>query len=135
MEFAFKRANGPAKNYPVAGDFIEMHCVAPESSREPLITNVIHRGMIEAQTRLESLAMARSLTSYGLNVLAVYADAVIVERGALPLLPPPWRLQAHLTNLQFFDATHFTSDEMERLPGIPRAVDERRRRLAQIRGL
>ncbi len=86
---------------------------------EPGVNNVIHRGMIEAATRAESLLYANYLRSKGWRTLVVYADAVIVQtRQGLELATlPPWRIKRTLTNLQILSHNAFTSDQMTKVPG------------------
>lgn len=88
---------------------------------EPRIANVLHRGMIEAGTRVESLYYAIHLEQKGYQVLSVYADAVIVkvdDDQPLPLIVDPWRLKDTLHHLQFINTQAFQSGEMTRLPGV-----------------
>ena len=89
---------------------------------EPGIANVIHRGMIEAATRVSSIALSQALYRCGFRVLSIYADAVIVEQPAdgqqLPDLPEPWRVKTTLTHLQFISQQAFMSGEMTKLPGV-----------------
>lgn len=92
---------------------------------EPRIANVIHRGMIEAATRSESIGFAQHLTNLGYKVLAIYADAVIIredEHKPAPTLPDPWRLHKRLTHLQFINQQAFISGEMTKLPGVNREL-------------
>jgi hypothetical protein len=89
---------------------------------EPRIANVLHRGMIEAATRAESVSYAVYLKSVGYKVLSIYADAVIVavdDDQQLPLIIDPWRLKATLNHLQFVNTQSFQSGEMTRMPGVP----------------
>ena len=90
---------------------------------EPRIANVLHRGMIEAATRAESVSYAIHLKLRGYKVLCIYADAVIVEvdddHDDLPLIIDPWRLKNTLHHLQFINTQSFQSGEMTRLPGVP----------------
>ncbi len=88
---------------------------------EPRIANVIHRGMIEAATRSESIGLAQHLTGRGHRVLSIYADAVIVQAdpdNPLPELLDPWRIKSNLTHLNFINQQAFTSGEMTKLPGV-----------------
>jgi hypothetical protein len=126
-EFGFRKATGGVdKNYPVGPGFIPVKAFRTNKERETGIANVIYRGMIEAETRLVSLRLARELSDRKINVLAVYADSVFVENNApLPFLPEPWKIQAHLTSLQFLNSTSFTSRELEKLPGIRREDREK----------
>lgn len=92
---------------------------------EPGIVNVIHRGMIEAATRSDSIGFAQHLQWWhGYNVLSIYADAVIVEadddRPLPDTFPEPWRLKKTLNRLQFINLQSFVSDEMTKLPGVGR---------------
>jgi hypothetical protein len=92
---------------------------------EPRIANVIHRGMIEAATRSESVGLAQWLTSRGHRILSIYADAVMVQDDAdkpLPTLPEPWREKATLNHLQFINQQAFVSGEMTKLPGVGREL-------------
>lgn len=121
MEFAYGQAfGGESKTYPAGGLLIHAKSKTTLTENEMSTANVIHRGMIEAETRLAVLRMARYLHAAGCEVLSVYADSVLVSsKDQLPLLPPPWKNKGHLTNLRFFHASAFTSDEMSKLPGIP----------------
>ena len=89
---------------------------------EPGVANVLHRGMIEAATRSESIGLAQYLSEgLGFKVLSIYADAVIIEKHdhrELPVLPEPWRVKQELTHLQFLNQQAFLSGEMTKLPGI-----------------
>lgn len=96
---------------------------------EPRIVNVLHRGMIEAATRSESVGLAQHLTYLGHRVLSIYADAVIIEQDddrPLPTLPTPWRLKQTLNHLQFINRQAFTSGEMTKLPGVGRELKQYR---------
>lgn len=92
---------------------------------DPRIANVIHRGMIEAATRAESIGYANWLQSQGHSVLSIYADAVIVrvnDDKPLPPIPEPWRLKETLNHLQFINKQAFMSDSMTKLPGVNRDI-------------
>lgn len=92
---------------------------------EPRIANVMHRGMIEAATRSESVGLAQWLEYEGHRVLSIYADAVIVQKDDdknLPLLPEPWRIKTELNHLQFINQQAFVSGEMTKLPGVGREL-------------
>jgi hypothetical protein len=121
LEFGYKRCkNGEPKKYPCGSGFLEVEAKKTKKMREPLMANVIHRGMIEAQTRLHSLRYARELTSQGYSILSIYADSIFIDSSKdLPLITPPWRVQEYLTTLRFQSATHFTSQEISKTPGLP----------------
>lgn len=87
------------------------------------IANVIHRGMIEAETRRLSITLARQLEAEGHTVIAVHADALIVndEGQQLPLLPPPWRVKDQLSQFKVLDKVSFESESLTILPGRKRA--------------
>lgn len=110
---------GEAKLYPTHGGMLAVSALSTSREMESPVVNVILRGMIEAQVRMEVLTLARDLHSRGIEILALYADSVIVRpTAALPLLPPPWTVKTELTRLTFFNPVSFVSDELERLPGL-----------------
>jgi hypothetical protein len=121
LEFGYKHAKGgEPKKYPCGSGFIDVEAKRTKKAREPLMANVIHRGMIEAQTRLRSLEFAKELTAHVYTILAIYADSIFVESTKpLPLIEPPWRVQEYLTSLRFQSSTHFTSQEISKTPGLP----------------
>lgn len=87
---------------------------------EPRIANVLHRGMIEAACRMESISYADWLEIKGYNVLSIYSDAVIVEVNEdlpIPLTPDPWRLKRTLHHLRFINTQAYQSAEETKIPG------------------
>lgn len=138
MTFGFHRAvAGNVVEYPAGAGILTVKERATTKERELPIANVIHRGMIEAQTRLESIRYANELLDYGFKVAAIYADAIFVvhdPKRQLPSPPPPWRVKDELTRLTFFTPTSWASRELARLPGIPREGAERVRRLETFAG-
>lgn len=134
-EYAYRTAGaGIPREYPAGPHLLAARAHVSETELEVPTVNVVHRGMIEAEQRRVVLDMARHLTETGHTVIAIYADAIMVKAGpALPLLPPPWRVDAHLTRLRFATPTSFTSNERTRLPGITREDAERWRRITSIR--
>jgi hypothetical protein len=85
------------------------------------VANVIHRGMIESATRIETLDCALYLHNKHLNILQLYADAVIVEDEGgikLPFIPEPWTISEHLHHYKPIHEQAFVSGEMMRLPGV-----------------
>lgn len=90
---------------------------------EPGIANVLHRGMIEAATRTESIGMAQWLEHQGQRLLSIYADAVFIEDNenhSLPPIPEPWEVKRVHTHLRFYDVQAWESDQGRKMPGIPR---------------
>jgi hypothetical protein len=87
---------------------------------EPSTNNVLHRALIEASNRTETLMYANYLESIGHRVLCIYVDAVIVETDDdLPiLLLEPWRNDQSLTRLRFLSDSQWIADQTERLPGV-----------------
>jgi hypothetical protein len=133
-EFGYKRAvGGERREYPAGSGVLEATSKRSLLDVESSTANVIYRGLIEAEQRVEALRLAQYVTQAGCNVLAIYADSVFVQTPCeLPLLPAPWRIEAELDRLSFMSATTFTSRQLSKLPGIPRADAERLRRLQQI---
>lgn len=134
MEFGFRQANsGVPREYPAGSGMLKTVAMIGDREQEMPTVNVIYRGMIEAEQRMRSLALARDLYSRGVNVLAIYADSVFVESGKpLPFLPRPWVIQNELDRLRFYSSTSFTSAQLTKLPGIPREGLERLRVLEQL---
>lgn len=135
-EFAYLRADGGTpRMYPAGHGVLPAMAHTTLTPSEVVTANVIHRGMIEAETRKRCLDLARALASHGCRVLAIYADAVFVEMGTqLPLMPAPWSVKSECTRLTFYNSTSFTSVQMTRLPGVPQEARERlriQRELAQ----
>lgn len=119
----WRAMGGRADTLPIGRSLLPVQVKEARTEGEPSTNNVLQRGMIEAEMRARSLELARSLEGGGYNVLAIYADAVMVEsRGltGLPLMPGYWRPKGSLNLLRFLDETRFTSSEMVRLPGIRR---------------
>lgn len=134
QEFGYKRGKGVTRHYPAGKGRLTVKAHIGLTEQEMVTVNVIHRGMIEAETRLRSLRMAAMLQASGLRVLSIYADAVMVESGRpLPLLPPLWSVKAELTRLRFLYPTAFHSHELTKLPGVPRDGLERVRRIEDAR--
>lgn len=90
-----------------------------EGKRTPIIQNVVARGVIEAETQVRSIEMAREMENMKLKVLQIYADGIVVETDQIPILPPTWRVAAQLTNLVARTPNSLLSDSLVKLPGIP----------------
>jgi hypothetical protein len=91
---------------------------------EPPTANVVWRGMIEAHVRAEAITYARELRDAGWRVVSIYADALyVIARPDGEAAPPRpgWREARRLHSLRFLTPTHFTSDELDKRPGIPLA--------------
>lgn len=123
FETAYRQGErGERTTYVVGGAPMELEGFRSNRELESNISNVIQRGMIESETRLRSIRMAAHLHSHKLRVLAIYADSVFVENAGqnLPLISGNWQVKRHLTRLQWFNSTSFTSDQLTKLPGIPK---------------
>lgn len=81
----------------------------------PAFVNVVQRGMIEAETQLRSIRMARELTDAGCRVLHVHSDGLHVL-GDLPLIPDSWSVSA-LTDVMYWDRVSWIANERSCLPG------------------
>lgn len=128
LEMGFKHASGGTREKVVIGNTeVELDVVRGKHEQESRTANVVQRGMIEAEIRLQVLALARQLTAQGLTVLNVYADSLFVQLpkgGQFPILPAPWIVKTSVSGIRFLSATHFSCKAMTRLPGIPEsAVD------------
>jgi hypothetical protein len=125
-EFGYYRAKGERKSFLVGPQ--ELFIVRTNTKRENQlpVANVIHRGMIEAETRKLSVGLARQLESENHTVLSIYADGVIMKDDGeqLPLLLQPWRAKHRLQYLAFTDPTSFESDLLKRQPGRKRELKD-----------
>lgn len=136
FETGFYRAKGgKQREYHIGAHTVEATARTSGKPVESRLANVIHRGMIEAGVRREALWMARYLTTVeGHHILAVYADSLFVlDKGKpLPILPPHWRCETYCSDLVFYDATHFTSSELVRMPGMSRNRRDVARLIARL---
>lgn len=121
-----KATGGTSALYPAGAGHLPVIEHATTRPAEPAYSNVIHRGMVEAEARQRSLALARNLSKQGHRIIAVYADSVFVharniddENVPLPLPPEGWQVEQVLTRLRFLNPVSFTSDQITKLPGIP----------------
>lgn len=124
MEMAYWQSKkGEPFRYLLGPTPVTMQRMRTTKEIQPGIANLIHRGMIEAETRKLSIQLARRLETEGHTVIAIHADAVLVkdEGQQLPLLPPPWRVKDRLTTFQAIDQVSFSSDTVTVLPGRKRA--------------
>ena len=123
-EFGYYRANGPVTNFNIGVDEIQIVRTSTKRENQLPVANVIHRGMIEAETRRISIELARQFEFEKREVISIYADGVIIKEDniPLPLLPTPWRPKHRLQFLAFTDATSFESDLMCKQPGRRRNV-------------
>jgi hypothetical protein len=136
IEFGYKRAkNGIDKRYPVGGGVVHVKARVTNGDHEMPTASVIHRGMIEAETRLRSIRLAKQFHRHGMQVLAIYADSIFVSPNGkkMPLIDTRWHVKGELSRLQFFSSTSFTSDVLTKLPGIPRGDMDTVRRLEKVR--
>lgn len=104
----------------VEGETFTGYKIVQKAKLEPRIANVLHRGMIEAACRCETINYADWVEKSGYQVLSIYSDAVIIEADQelpTPLTPEPWRLKRTLTHLQFMNAQAYRSAEESKIPG------------------
>jgi hypothetical protein len=126
----------------IGGQPIKANVSRSTRAAEPRYVNVVDRGMIEAETRMESLRMARALWELHdrsqAELVAIYADAVLVaaptgERGGewagdskehmawarAHDIRSRWRARPR-SNLQMLNSNSYASDEVTKRPGIPK---------------
>ena len=134
MRSAYFRGEGETVYYHVGrGEVMKFSKYESARPFEPGFVNVIHRGMIEAETRLRSLRMARYLFEHGFTVLVIYADAVYVTgERELPILPPHWGTR-EITGAHFPNANRVVCDQYVKLPGV--AGKKRETLVDEIRGV
>lgn len=135
--WAHTENGGPRGNFHVGKE--QFMSLTYKQNGEPPVpsryANVIHRGMIEAETRLQTLKMAKQYAEQGFEVLALYADGIFVTRpksGQMPLIAPPWRMTP-ITNAHFPHKGQVICDQYEKLPGVQGNL--RKTYASEIRGL
>jgi hypothetical protein len=121
-EFGYYRAKGEYGPLEMGPHEIQVVRTKTRKENQLPIANVIHRGMIEAETRKLSIELARQFEREGFEVLSIYADGVIVRDDAVqenqfPLVPAPWRAKHRLKHIAFLDATAFESELLSKMPG------------------
>lgn len=113
------RGEGEVKRFHVGRNkFMQLHYVKhPQGFAR--YANIIHRGMIEAETRKRTLKMARYLREDGYNVLAIYADGVYIsaEQKQLPLIGSNWRI-TKIDNVYFPKTGQVICEQFEKVPGM-----------------
>jgi hypothetical protein len=108
---------------PEAGPVTERVIKFKEGTQHNLV-NVVARGLIEAETRYRTLEYAKELYSQGIHVIQIYADGMLVEADQLPFLPTGWRITESLTNVYVPRTNAFISDQLSKIPGIPKTEDD-----------
>jgi hypothetical protein len=97
-----------------------------DENDQPSIVNVAARGVIEAETRTRSIEYARALEGMGVNVVQIYADALLINETQLPFIDPEWRVSHSLTDVIIPRPNGLISKEVSKLPGVP-SVEARAR--------
>jgi hypothetical protein len=83
---------------------------------QPMTANVAMLGVLQAEIRARSFALARELMEAGAEVLHIHADGIHVTGDIIPLIPDGWKIET-LTNLHYLDAVSWLSAEGDHLPG------------------
>lgn len=118
-EFGYHRAKGKPVPFHLGPNQIYVVRTSSKRKQQLPIANVIHRGMIEAETRKLSIELARQLENEDREVLSIYADGVIVRDNGeqIPMLPRPWRPKHVMKHVEFVDGISFKSDVLTKMPG------------------
>lgn len=83
---------------------------------QPPTANVAMLGVLQAEIRARSFALAREMMETGADVLHIHADGIHVSGDTLPLLPDGWRIEP-LTHLLYLDQSSWISEGSDCLPG------------------
>lgn len=121
-EFGYYRAKGIPQGFHMGPYELQIMRTSTKKKNQLPVANVIHRGMIEAETRKLSIELARQFESEDHEVLSIYADGVIVRDSPInphqfPLVPEPWIEKHRLKHIAFTDTTSFRSDILSKMPG------------------
>jgi hypothetical protein len=117
------KVSGKTVSLPQAGNVTERVIKIPDNLQHS-ISNVAARGIIEAETRRRTIEYAKQLYSEGHHIAQIYADGILVESHQLPFTPEGWRIAESLTNVSIPRTNAFVSDQLIKLPGIPRTEDD-----------
>jgi hypothetical protein len=86
--------------------------------------NSIALAMLRDRMHSRTWDLADKLAAFGLDVLALYDDGLIVAGGQLMPIPSGWSLKHALRDLIFFDTTNWVASGREsRLPNYPPGED------------
>lgn len=110
-------SKGSEVKIPIIGEAKEV-CIKLPDTVQIKATNVIARGIIEAETRTRSILLARELTAQGFHIPQIYADGLLVESDRLPILPPNWRVSHSLTHVRIPRKNAIVSDQLVKMPGM-----------------
>lgn len=127
----------------IGGQPIKANVARSQRAAEPRYVNVVDRGLIEAETRMESLRMARALwdahDTERAELVAIYADAVLVAvdgaRGGewagdseehqvwakAHDIRSRWRARER-TDLLMLNSNSYISNEAIKRPGVPKSA-------------
>jgi hypothetical protein len=111
----FYRTESPRCNVvllPVRGSVIPLYIPRP-SGWEPGFVNVIHRGMIEAETRKRLVQFDRVTDG---RALCLYADSAFMQNAPVNL-PEGWRIKAKHDWIAFLDHVSWASNLATKMPG------------------
>jgi hypothetical protein len=125
----FRSDKGESHRYLLGPYPVIMKRMKTKRKIQPVVSNTVQRGMIEAETRRLSIELARRMELEGHTVIAIHADGLLVkdEGQQLPLLPPPWRVKDRLTGFEAIDDVSYRSDTVCILPGRKKASTHRQK--------
>lgn len=125
----------------IGGQPIKANISRSKRAAEPRYVNVTDRGLIESETRMESIRLARAMwdgwDGERRELIAIYADAILVsaegsmggvfasdgiehlEWAKSHGIKAEWRARER-TNLQMLNPNSYSSDQVVKTPGIPK---------------
>lgn len=142
-------ANSTSELVVLGTQLVEVSVARSQRAQEPRYVNVADRGIIEAETRAETIRVAREIeaaedAATGAEIVALYADSVLVAPDArLGAMASDgdehsewiraigararaagrgvWR-ESQLTDLQMLNVNAYQSNQVTKRPGVARAT-------------
>jgi hypothetical protein len=85
----------------------------------PPATNVLARGVIEAECLTRTIEYAKELDSEGYDIAHIYADGFFVVADQLPFIRDGWRIKGERKNHHIVHPNTYINDKERKFPGIP----------------
>ncbi len=89
----------------------------------PPATNVLARGVIEAECLTRTLEYAKELHAEGYDIAHIYADGFFVVADQLPFIKDGWRIKGERTNHHIMHPNTYVNNRERKFPGIPEGAN------------
>lgn len=89
----------------------------------PPATNVLARGIIEAECLVRTLEYAKELHDENYDIAHIYADGFFVVADQLPFIKDGWRIKGERRNHHILHPNTYVNDKERKFPGIPEGAN------------